>query len=211
MPAQTYVGARNLRYGDAIWELPTTQYVLGMLNEHGLQDSNPVVTPAVNRNDDDDDEEDASAEEHRTLRRIVGKCEFLVPRRPDIAFATNRLPRSLAKPSKTDIIASKRLLQYLRGTLDLGLKLQVRNKTCSMLTVFSDSDCVGDRPTRKSVSSWGDHAGWILAQRGGTNTVGGCSVFLRSRVHRTHCSHERGEIHPGVVLNLRSTRHRFAV
>ena len=70
--AQTYVGARYLRYGDAIWEFPTSQYVPGMLKEHGLQDSKSVVTPAVNRNDDDDDE-DASAEEHRTLRRIVGK------------------------------------------------------------------------------------------------------------------------------------------
>ena len=97
---QTYVGARYLRY-DAMWELPTTQYVPGMLNEHGLQDSKPVVTPAVNLNDDDDDEEDVSVEEHRTLRRIVFKCQFLAPRRPDITFATNRLARSLAKPSKT--------------------------------------------------------------------------------------------------------------
>ena len=151
--AQTYVGARYLRYGDAVWELPTSQYVPGMLKEHGLQDSKSVVTPAVNRNDDDDDE-DASAEEHRTLRRIVGKCQFLAPRRPDIAFATNRLAQSLAKPSNMDIIAWKRLLRYLRGTLDLGLNMQVRNKNCSTLTVFADSDWAGDRPTRTSVSSW---------------------------------------------------------
>ena len=86
-----------------------------------------VVTPAVNRNDDDDEAEEASAEEHRILRRIVGKSQFLAPRLPDIAFATNRLPRSLASPSKSDIIASKRLLRYLRGTVDFGLKLQVQN------------------------------------------------------------------------------------
>ena len=97
---------------------------------------------------------EASAEEHRSLRRIVGKSQFLAPRRPDIAFATNRLVRSLACPSKSDIIASKRLLRYLRGTQDLGLKLQVQNRACSSLTVFTDSDRAGDRPTRKSVSSW---------------------------------------------------------
>ena len=34
---QTYVGARYLRHGDAIWELPTARYVTGMLNEHGMQ------------------------------------------------------------------------------------------------------------------------------------------------------------------------------
>ena len=51
-------------------------------------------------------------------------------------------------------IASKRLLRYLRGTQDPGLKLQVQNRACSTLTVFAGSDWVGDRPTRKSVSSW---------------------------------------------------------
>ena len=51
---QTYVGARYLRHGDAIWELPIARYVTGMLNEHGMQYAKPVVTPAVNRNDDDD-------------------------------------------------------------------------------------------------------------------------------------------------------------
>ena len=44
-----------------------------------------TCTPAVNRNDDDDEDEEASAEEHRSLRRIVGKSQFLAPRRPDIA------------------------------------------------------------------------------------------------------------------------------
>ena len=35
-----------------------------------------------------------------------------------------------------------------------GLKLQVQNRACSTLTVFTDSDWAGDRSTRKSVSSW---------------------------------------------------------
>ena len=114
----------------------------------------PVVSHAVNRNDDDDVSEEASAEEHRSFRRIVGKSEFLAPRRPDIAFATNRLARSLACLSKLDIIVSMRPLRYLRGTMDFGLKLQVQNRACSTLTLFTDSDWAGDRPTRKSVSSW---------------------------------------------------------
>ena len=95
---QTFVGARYLRHGDAIWELLTARYVTGMLNEHGMQNAKLVFTFAVNRNDDDDESEEPSAEEHRSLRRIVGKSQFLAPRRPDIAFATNRLASSLACP-----------------------------------------------------------------------------------------------------------------
>ena len=71
-----------------------------MLNEHGIKNAKLVVTPAVNRNDDDDESEEASAEEHHSLRRIVGKSQFLAPRRPDVAFAMNRLARSLACSSK---------------------------------------------------------------------------------------------------------------
>ena len=149
---QKYVGARYLRHGDAISELPTARYVTGMLNEHGMQNVKPVVTPAVNRNDDDESEE-ASAEEHRSLRRIVGESQFLAPRRPDIAFATNRLARSLSGPSKSDIIASKRLLRYLARYA--GSRTEAASAKQSVLNCDSvHSDWAGDRPTRKSVSSW---------------------------------------------------------
>ena len=151
---QTYEGAWYLRHGDAVWELPTTRCMEGMLNKHGMKDAKLVVTSALARTDDDEDEEAASTEEHRILRRIVGKSQFLAPRRPDIAFATNRLARSLAKPSESGVLASKLLLRYLSGTMDFGLKLQVQNRACSTLTVFTDSDWARDRPTRKSVTSW---------------------------------------------------------
>ena len=76
-----------------------------------------VVTPALACNDDDGDDEEASPVEHRILRRVVGKSQFVAPRRPDIAFATNRLAPSLAKLSKSDFVASKRFLRYLHGVI----------------------------------------------------------------------------------------------
>ena len=107
------------------------------------------------RNGDDEEEEEASTEEHRILGRMVGKSWFLAPRRPDTAFATDRLARSQAKPLKSDIIVSKRLLRYLCATMDFGLKLHVQNRACLQRSPgFSDSDWAGDKPTCKSVSSW---------------------------------------------------------
>ena len=96
----------------------------------------------------------------------------MAPRRPDTAFATNRLPRSLAKPSESDLIASKRLLRYLCGTLDLGLRLRVQDRACTTLTVFSDCVWASDRPTRNSFSQ-------LRCQ----DTVGDCPVILRGRLH----------------------------
>ena len=135
---QMYVGARYLHHHDAIGEFPTTRCVEGMLNEHGMKVAEHVVTLALARSDDDEDEEKASTQEHRILRRCVGKSQLLAPRRRDIAFATNRQARSLAKPSKSDLTASKRILRHL----------------CTTLTVYTDSDRASDRLARKSVSCW---------------------------------------------------------
>ena len=71
-----------------------------MLNEHGMKSAILEVTPALARSDEDEDEGEAITEEHRIMRRTGGKSQFLDRDKPDMAFATNRLARSLAKPSK---------------------------------------------------------------------------------------------------------------
>ena len=93
---QTYVGARYLRHGDATWQLPTTRYVTGILNEHGMKDAKPVVAAAVNRNDDDGEDEEASAEEHR-----ISVSDALWARVSSTLLWLRTVWRgSLAKPSK---------------------------------------------------------------------------------------------------------------
>ena len=41
----TNVDARYLRHHDTIWELPTAQYVEGMLNEHGMKSAKTCGHP----------------------------------------------------------------------------------------------------------------------------------------------------------------------
>ena len=137
-----------------------------------------VVTPAVNRNDNDDEEEEASTEQHRILRRLVGKSQFLALRRPDIAFATNRLARSLAKPSKSDITASKRLLRYLR--VYAGFRTEAVSTKQSVLNPDSvHRQRLGWRSTHAQVRVFvGNHAGWIPHQCRCPNTVSDCSIVM---------------------------------
>ena len=70
-----------------------------MLNEHGMQNAKPVVIPPVNRNDDDDESEEASAEEHRSLRRIVGKSQVF-------ASLRNAGSRTEAASTKQSVLSS---------------------------------------------------------------------------------------------------------
>ena len=82
-----------------VWARGTcvTMMNLGVAN-HALCGRHVALASA--RNEDCEDDEELSTEEHRILRRVVGKSQFFAPRKPDIAFATNRLARSLAKPFK---------------------------------------------------------------------------------------------------------------
>ena len=196
---QTYVGAWYLRRNDAIWELPTARHVTGMLNEHGMKDAKPVVTPAVNRNDDDDEDEEASAEEHRILRRIVGKTQFLAPRRPDIAFATNRLARSLEKPSKSDIIASKRLLRYLQGTQDFGLEAASAKQS-----VFN-SDSVHRQRIGLEIDRRRKSVEFLISAGARTQSVIAQSSCEAEYIAATAATSE-AKIHPGSVFGFWTTR-----
>lgn len=58
--------------------------------------------------------------------------------KPDIAFSVNRLSQFMHRPTTTHWSALKRLLRYLKGSIDLGLSLH--HSSSSSLTVFTDAD-----------------------------------------------------------------------
>ena len=76
------------------------------------------------------------------------------------------LSRSLENPSDEHISGGKRLLRYLKGTIEYGL-LYSREINCS-LYLFSDSDYANDTCTRKSTSG-------MIAM------LGKCTVSWRSQ------------------------------
>ncbi len=59
------------------------------------------------------------------FRRLVSKIQWLaVISRPDIAHATSRLASVITKPSEMAWVALKRVLRYLRDTINKGLIYQ---------------------------------------------------------------------------------------
>lgn len=71
-------------------------------------------------------------------RTLVGDSQYLELTRPDIAFATNRLAQFMKRPTTAHWQALKRLLRYLKGTLDCGLTLHANSSL--NLHAFSDAD-----------------------------------------------------------------------
>jgi hypothetical protein len=60
-------------------------------------------------------------------RRLVGSLQYLTLTRPDIAFAVHHLAQFMAAPRTTHLAAVKRILRYLKGTLDLGFVFRPSN------------------------------------------------------------------------------------
>jgi hypothetical protein len=79
--------------------------------------------------------------------------------RPDIAFAVSVVSRFAANPTAAHYKAAKRILRYLRGTVNLQL---VYRGDLRPLTGYSDADWGGDVDTRRSTSVLSLGLGLIL-------------------------------------------------
>ncbi|GKE11221.1 putative RNA-directed DNA polymerase [Tanacetum coccineum] len=76
--------------------------------------------------------------------------DYLTHTRPDISFAVGVVSRFMEKPTEQHLQAVKRILRYVKGTLDYGLTYTKRGKAKETITGYSDSDLVNDVNDRKS-------------------------------------------------------------
>ncbi|XP_019191043.1 PREDICTED: uncharacterized protein LOC109185559 [Ipomoea nil] len=90
-------------------------------------------------------------------RRIVEALQYLTITRPDLSYAVNRLCQFLHSPTIDHWALVKRLLRYIKGTLDFGLRLTPSLSTT--IHAFSDSDWAGCPIDRKSTSGFAVYLG----------------------------------------------------
>ncbi|XP_019179610.1 PREDICTED: uncharacterized protein LOC109174833 [Ipomoea nil] len=85
-------------------------------------------------------------------RRIVGALQYLTITRPDLSYAVNRLCQFMHSPTDEHCLLVKRVLRYVKGTLDYGLRIS--SSASSTIHAFSDSDWAGCPVDRKSTSGY---------------------------------------------------------
>ena len=65
---------------------------------------------------------DESDEVNQTMyRSMIGKLQYVVHSRLDIALAVGIVARFSANPKENHLLAVKRIMRYLKGTDDFGL------------------------------------------------------------------------------------------
>ena len=79
---------------------------------------------------------------------MTGKLMYVVHSRLDIAHAMGIVARFLANPRDSHMIATKRILRYLKKTKDYGLWYPKDGKF--ELRVYTDADWAGNVDDRKS-------------------------------------------------------------
>ena len=94
----------------------------------------------------------------RNYWRLVGKLQYLVNTRPDIAYAVGKLACFASKLWKIHWDAGQRVLGYLRGSADTRLTYSRGGKDKVMHfgeilpECFTDPDFGGDKETQRSTT-----------------------------------------------------------
>ena len=97
-------------------------YTDSMLHKYGMVDAKPVTTPVESSSKLIKTTEECETVDQVLYQSAVGTLLYLsVGTRPDITFAVSNVAKYCAKPNKQHWVAVKRILIYLRGTLNFGI------------------------------------------------------------------------------------------
>jgi len=85
-------------------------------------------------------------------RQLVGKLLYLTHTRPDLSFVVGLIARFMQNPHESHWKAGKRILRYVRGTVQFGIHYSA--KASPLLVGFTDFDWVGDPDDQKSTTGY---------------------------------------------------------
>ncbi|UYV75030.1 hypothetical protein LAZ67_12002186 [Cordylochernes scorpioides] len=119
-----FLGIKIIQDKEGI-SLQQSHNVQQILQKYGMENCKEVPTP------------DDNCDQH-TYQEALGMLMFLaVNTRPDIAYITSKLSQYSRQPKQMHWTAIKRVMRYLRGTIELGLKFE-RGKT-GILKSYTDA------------------------------------------------------------------------
>lgn len=85
-------------------------------------------------------------------RSLAGALQYLTLTRPDIAYTIQQICLHMHDPRELHFNALKRILRYIKGTIDHGIHLI--KSTSTTLTAYTDADWTSCPTTRRSTSGF---------------------------------------------------------
>eukprot|EP00794_Sanderia_malayensis_P003564 gene3564-biopygen3051 len=133
--------------------LHQAKYLSDMLLKYGMQDCKPVSTPQVTGSTLV--VHDGDAIDRQKYQAIIGSLTYAVTTtRPDIAQALGSVNQFCSNPSGEHWQSVKRILRYIKGTINLGIEFDGSRENEVQLIGFVDADWGGNLNGRKSQSGY---------------------------------------------------------
>jgi hypothetical protein len=149
-PLHFFLGVAVQRHMNSLF-LSQRQYTLDILGRHGMSDCKPCSTP-IHTCAKVSAEAGPPVADPTAYCSLAGALQYLTFTRPDIAYAIEQVCLHMHDPRETHLVAVKRILRYLQGTLNLGLVIP--RTAPSQLVVYTDADWAGCPDTRRSTSGY---------------------------------------------------------
>ena len=134
-------------------------YVMKILKRFNMLDCIPCSTPFITNQRfcttgiENQDSSEFLDTTKTPYAEAIGSLIYLSTcTRPDISFAVGSLSRFMAKPTKAHWEGVKRIMRYLKGTLDGGITY-MQQETYS-LKGYSDANFATDIDTRRSITGY---------------------------------------------------------
>ena len=127
------------------------KYAKEILKKFQMEECKSVSTP-MNQKEKFSKDDGAEKIGEGYYRSLIGCLMYLTATRPDILFAVSLLSRFMHCPSEIHLQAAKRILRYVKGTIDYGVKFDKCQEF--KLYGFSGSDWVGSVDDLKSTSGY---------------------------------------------------------
>ena len=127
------------------------QYILNMLEKYSLSNAKVVSTPADVSVQLKKDDGVSNKVDSVTYQSIIGSLLYAaIATRPDIAQAVGVVAKFSSSPNQSHLTAAKRILRYLKGTLNLAIRYQKLED--EELIGYTDADWAGDLDDRHSTT-----------------------------------------------------------
>ncbi len=114
-----FLGIEVIQSPKGIWLLQR-QYALNKLSKYGMTGCKPISIPLEQNVKLSADEGDL-VEDTTMYRRIVGSLIYMTITRPDLSYAVGVVSQFMQTPRKPHLDTVKRILRYIKHTLQCGI------------------------------------------------------------------------------------------
>eukprot|EP00253_Pinus_taeda_P003885 PITA_03885 len=156
-PLQFFLGLEINQDATSI-KLSQAKYGRDLLERFRMTDYKPAPTPFLSgvRLEDGGD---TPLVDNTLYRQLVGSLFYLTNSRPDLSYVVGAFSRYMQEPHELHWNATKRILQYVHGTITFRIHY-VAGIALNILG-FTDSNWAGDNIDRKSTSGYSLSLGFV--------------------------------------------------